>query len=263
VRKQKRRTARVSDFPLVDEEGIDEQSAARADPFEQRCKQSSVEKVDAHHVVEGSGAEARTIEIDLDDVDGPVPRPDSAERSRRNVGRQHAVSARGEKQRVPTGARGEIERASGPEKLGVVDEKRGGLGVDARPAAIDLFPVAAVVLRHGRFRSVRERSRSHEHVDARRAVLAKQMRAGPNRGGGGTHVIDQENSLAIHGAAEANCERRANVAPARPFTEAYLGGCGARSHQQGRVQGKTEAARRLSRQEQSLVEAAGSQAFEV
>src|SRR4029077_13355306 len=127
------RIARMPDLALIDEKGIDEHHAARADPFEHRRKQLPIEKVDAQHVVERSGVEARTIEIDLHEVDGSVPLADMPERGPRDVDRHHFVSPRGEEQRVSAGTGGEIERASRPEELDMVDEKRGGLGVRARP----------------------------------------------------------------------------------------------------------------------------------
>jgi len=145
----------------------------------------------------------------------------------------------------------------------MVDEKRGRPGVRARATLIDPFPVDAVALRHRRLGSVKKGSRSDEYVDAFSAALAEQIRARPNGRGGGTDVVDQQDSLAVYGAPRAERERRPDVAAPRPFAESHLGRRGARSHQETRVQWKTEPSRRLASQQQSLVESAAPQPLQV
>ena len=93
---QERGIARMTDGLLIDQEGIEQQHAAGPEPAKDFRKQPSVEKVDAHHVVDGSRSEARAVEIGLRDLDRRRSPPRDLQRFARDVDGEHAMAAASE-----------------------------------------------------------------------------------------------------------------------------------------------------------------------
>jgi hypothetical protein len=111
--------------------------------------------------------------------------------------------------------------------------------------------------------STRKRSRENDGVHGRRALVSKRTRTRPNRRGRSAHVVDQEDALAFDRAAGAHREGEPHVVLSCPFAEPDLRWCGSCAPHQARVEWETEATRRLSSQQQGLVEPPAPQPVDV